>query len=136
MIIQRVYYWFFNHTRTTSSGTGRKDLLRLTANSRKLQLVQAYSRLYYEKKVKDTVDVRYKEHLETTAKHEQLSRVAFSANVTKEFFDAETEEVKQEVEKYRDRLLSGGTIKLDDTADGKDAIDEEAQQLMNKQMQL
>jgi hypothetical protein len=136
MITQRVYYWFFNHTRTMSSGTGRKDLLRLTAKSRKLQLVQAYSRLYYEKKVKDTVDVRYKEHLETTAKHEQLSRVAFSANVTKEFFDAETEEVKQEVEKYRDKVLSGGTIKLDDTADGEDAVDEESQQLMNKQMQL
>jgi hypothetical protein len=135
MIIQRVYYWFFNHTHTTSSGTGRKDLLRLTANSRRLQLVQAYSRLYYEKKVKDTVDVRYKEYLETTAKHEQLSRVAFSANVMKEFFDAETEEVKQEVEKYRDKVLSGNTIKFDDTADGKDAINKEAQQSLNKQMQ-
>jgi hypothetical protein len=86
--------------------------------------------------MKDTVDVRYKEHLETTAKDDQLSRVAFSANVTKEFFDVETEEVKQEVEKYRDKVLSGGIINLDDTADGEDAVDEESQQLMNKQMQL
>jgi hypothetical protein len=41
--------------------------------------------------------------------------------------------VKQEVKKYRDKVLSGNTIKLD--ADGKDAIDKEAQQSMNKQMQ-
>jgi hypothetical protein len=136
IIIQRIYYWFFNHTRSTSSGTGRKDLLRLTANSRKLQPVQAYSRLYYDTKVKDTVNARYKEYIETTAKPEQLSRIVFAANITKEFFEAETEEVKQEVDIYRERLFSGGTIKLDGTSDGNDIIDEEAQQLMNKNMQL
>jgi uncharacterized protein YbaR (Trm112 family) len=80
--------------------------------------------------VKDTVDTRYKEYIETTAKHEQLSRIVFAANITKEFFDTETEEVKQEVEIYREKLSSGGTIKLDGTADGDDTIDEEAQQSM------
>jgi len=65
-----------------------------------LQPFQAYSRLYYETKLKAIINEKLKEHTESVPKEEQKTRFVFLTALTKELFDAETDEVKKEVEAF------------------------------------
>lgn len=99
--------WFKNHSRASaSSGEGRRSLLDLRAKRhRKLSLLQAYSKLYYDSKVKSIVEERWKEeHVDYMRKNPNLTASAripplkFRNEVTQEMLDDESAEVKREVE--------------------------------------
>ena len=99
--------WFKNHSRASaSSGEGRRSLLDLRAKRhRKLSLLQAYSKLYYDSKVKLIVEERWKEeHVDYMRKNPNLTASAripplkFRNEVTQEMLDDESAEVKREVE--------------------------------------
>jgi len=83
--------------------------------SRVLQPFQAYSQLYYEPKLKSIIDERYEKHLKAVPIPKQKSVFAFRAAETKALYDAETDEVKQEVEEYRQRKVTDMATKIEDT---------------------
>jgi hypothetical protein len=123
---QQIYWWYFNHTRSTTSGTDSRSVLKL-AGSRVLQPYQAYSHLYYESKLKTIIEERYKEHLEVVPTKDQQSAFVFRTAETKALFDAETDEVKQEVEEYRQKKVEDVAIKIEDLIEDTDAQDVSSQ---------
>lgn len=131
-----MYWWFFNHTRASSSGSDSRNLLKLSTKNRTLQGFQAYSRLYYETKLKDVIDKEYKVHTETVPKEEQKTRFAFAAALTKTLLDSESDEVKAEVEAYRKKESTSKEIKLeDDSDDDDDPEKQDERDERNRQMQ-
>jgi hypothetical protein len=135
LYLQRVYWWFHNHTRGSSGGTDARNTLKLSTKSRTLQPFQAYSRLYYEIKLKDVINVEFEEHTKTVPKHEQKTRFVFSTALTKTLYEAETEEVKKEVEVYRKKQTSSCAIKLEEDEGEDDPMDEDELDERNQQMQ-
>jgi hypothetical protein len=99
--------------------------------SRVLQSYQAYSQLYYETKLKPVIDKKYHDYLETVPPKDQKSAFAFRAAETKRLFDAETDEVKKQVEEYRKMKVSDMAIKIDNT----DVQDEASQAELATAMQ-
>src|SRR5258708_6054740 len=87
---QRVYWWFFNHSRASTSGMDTRGTLKLSAKSKVLQPYQAYSQLYYNSKLKPVIDEMYQEHLESMPIADQKTRFVFTATATKELYEAET----------------------------------------------
>jgi hypothetical protein len=116
-----------------TSGTGRKDILRLT-KSRMLQPTQAYSRLYYNSKLKEIVDKEYKEHTDNTPKDQQEQRVAFTAKLLEKLLNEETDEVRAEVEAYRKKRILGAAITFDDN-NSENSMKKEEEKERNKKMQ-
>ena len=118
------------------SGTDSRGVLKLTSKTR-LQPFQAYSRLYYDEKLKPIVDEKYKEHIESVPKAQQKSRFAFSAALTRELFDAESEEVKNKVEVYRKSQSLLCALKLEEDEGEEEDLDEasELNEERNRQMQ-
>jgi len=100
-----------------------------------LQPFQAYSKLYYDTKLKDIVDTRFSEYTETVPIHEQMTRFVSGAALTKRLYKAETEEVKKKVEVFRAKLASSGTIKLEEEEGEDSAMDIAALDKRNRQMQ-
>jgi hypothetical protein len=83
---------------------------------RKLSSLQAYTRLFYKKKLKAVVDPKW---LELIAENPALKRkrgekLRHRNTVIREVFDVETDEVKEEVEKRRKE----GIFSDDDIDDG------------------
>jgi zona occludens toxin (predicted ATPase) len=101
----------------------------------KLQPYQAYWQLYQESKLKIIVDTRYNDHVKNTLKEKQETWIGFTTKVVKELFEAESAEVKEEVEEYREKQVTSGVIKLEDDEDAGKAMDGDAQQVMNDKMQ-
>jgi hypothetical protein len=133
--LQRVYWWFHNHTRTSTSGTDARNTLKLSTTTRVRQPYQAYSKLYYETKLKDIIDEKYKEHIDTTPKAEQKGRFAFTSALTKSFYDAETDEIKNEVEIFRKKQVAMNTIKLEEGSETDEKMDAASLEERNRQMQ-
>ena len=101
--------------------------------SRHLQAFQAYSQLYYESKLKPIVEKNYKEHLENVPSDEQKTAFAFRTAEIKRLLEAESEDVKREVEEYRKKRMnmSDMAIKIEDTEEN----DEASQAELTKRMQ-
>jgi len=116
LIHQRLAQWFNNHTRATSSGNRRRKLLDLSAKkTKKRQSWQAYSRLYWETKLKEKVQdkwVAYKKTMTEKAAAENTepptfpdgAPLTFRNPVVQRLFAAESAEVKDEVERYRNGM--------------------------------
>jgi hypothetical protein len=85
--------------------------------SRKLHITQAYSRLYYEDKLKAIINEHWLTHLKSHPEDasKKGSTLAFRNKIVKELYDAEPAEVKAEVKKRRDEGFSDG-----DDEDGDD----------------
>lgn len=108
--IQRVFYWFHNHTRGSSSGTGKRGVLKLQTKTKLLQPWQAYQSLFYRSKLKPIIDQAwedYKSSLAVGTKPDK-SRFLFMNEKVQEMFAAETEEVRELVEAHRLKLKEGG----------------------------
>lgn len=105
-------------------------MLNLTAppkKSRRLQAWQAYSQLYYEDRVKATADRRW----ETLLEEKELglitdmpNRLTFHRQMIMEFFEKESEEVKEEVEKYRQSESVNENSLSEDEGDSDDDDDD------------
>jgi hypothetical protein len=105
-IPQRVFYWFHNNTRTSSSGTGKRGLLKIKSKTRLPKEWQAYQTLYYKTKLKPLVDVAWAAYLATVPADTKPAKTRFAImnEVVQKTFAEETEEVKKEVEEYRRKL--------------------------------
>jgi hypothetical protein len=85
--------------------------------------------------LKIIVDTRYNNHVKNTLKEKQEMRISFTTKVVKELFEAESAEVKEVVEEYWEKQVTSGVIKLEDDEDTGEAMDGDAQQVMNDKMQ-
>jgi hypothetical protein len=111
------------------------DLLGKKAPSRKMSLGQAYSALYYEERVKDHIPGRWPAErqrlIESKGKdYGATAPVWFRNIVAKELYDDESEDVKEEVKKYRATVISGEVVEeIAAVDDGQEADDEEKNRL-------
>ncbi|KAG6825567.1 hypothetical protein H0H92_003238 [Tricholoma furcatifolium] len=97
---KRLFEWFHNHSRSTSSGTSKRSALKLTP-MRPLQGWQAFQRIYFDD-LKDELDEEYKEYLQslpTDAKPK--SKLVWSMPILMERLEKAPQSVKDEVEMYR-----------------------------------
>ena len=85
--------------------------------------------------MKPIVKARYQEHIDQTPMDQREKRVAFAANITKELLEAETDEVKAQVEAYREKHYANGSIKLSDDGSDETITGEDEEQERNEQMQ-
>jgi hypothetical protein len=87
----------------------RKPLLAFGSKKpKKLPAFQVYSKLYYDEKIKDILMERWRNerHLEDEYDTENPAArptIKFQNKVTRELYDAESQEVKENVEKHRSR---------------------------------
>lgn len=103
----------------------RKPLNLTKRTTRKLSSLHAYSRLYYKEKLKVIVDARWEQHIaENPVLKNRRGEVLRHRNaVIREVFNAETDEIKEEVEKRREEgFFSEEEIDPDDD-DGIDSIE-------------
>ena len=126
--------WFNNHSRETSSGENRKKLLNFeTKKKRKLALWQAYSQLYYDDKVKPSVESEWptrrarllQENVAGDKEPPLAAPLWFRTEITKALFELESQALKDEVEMHR---ADGG----DDEGDPPSACDDETAQRVAK----
>jgi len=107
----------------------KKPLILIKRQTRKLSSLHAYSRIYYYKKLKPIVDADWTQYL---AENPQLEKDDLRKEslrrrnlILKNLFDAETDEVKAEVEKKReDGLFSEDEDTEPDDDDLVDAIEQ------------
>jgi CRISPR/Cas system-associated exonuclease Cas4 (RecB family) len=98
----------FNHSRSSTSGTGRKKVLNLNGKQKeKLQPFQVYSQLYYESKWKATLDAEYQVYKQTEPEPGKKLKQPFqySMDRLRELYEAETQEIKNEVEERRKQMV-------------------------------
>ena len=130
---QRIKEWFNNHTRESYRAGKNRAILNLTVKkAKRLPLYQAYSQLHYDTRIKEVVHTEWPTEraciLEQKADGEDVkdppetAPLWFRNKIIKSEFDAETDEVKGEVEKYRQSLLGGsGGEPLDAGVDAEEA---------------
>lgn len=105
-----------------------KVLVLQKKKGKRLQPTQAYSRLYYEEKLKEIIAQRWAGHVAMQEDGDAKSKgptLPFRNKVIKELYESESAEVKAEVEKHRD-AESEDEPDVDDF-DDKDIDKEEAQ---------
>jgi ribosomal protein L13E len=104
---QKIKVWFNNHGRETSGKSKNAKLLDLSSRpkkTKKLQSWQAYSRLYFDDRVKSTFHEHLKVHrmeFEAGTISEVPKQLAVLRKVTTEILEGESDEVKAEVERYQ-----------------------------------
>jgi hypothetical protein len=116
---QRIKQWYNNHTRgdTSAPGEHRRVLDLNTKPKRQLLDWQIYSTLYYKDKLKDLIQTEWQsKYLEDHPDHDLETAIptapmAYRNEKTREYFEAETEEVKKQVKESR---------KTDQSASGED----------------
>jgi hypothetical protein len=102
----------------------RKSLLAFSKSKKpkRLPAFQVFSQLYYDEKIKDILMDRWvrERHLEKDYDAEKPGArptLKFQNKVTREIYEAESQEVKEEVEKYRNREIESSS----DEEEGDDA---------------
>lgn len=134
MLRQRIKSWFGNHARSTSKTSGSRDVLDLRERKpKKRTVVQAYQRLYNETKIKPLVTERWNAKHEYEKTHPPIPPalplpkyppVNFRNDIAKELYEAESDEVKAQVEEFRDNPHATVDDSEDDEDDSVDDIDE------------
>ena len=124
---QGILQWYNNHTHRTSTGDGkRKKILDLRGKRhRKLADWQAYSRLYYNDRIKDVVDREWeaktkafmKSHAEGDESAVPVLTMVFHNKITRRIFAGESAEIKAECEKYHDQEAMGGAADVEINAE-------------------
>lgn len=102
--MKHIKQWFNNHTRAGGASETRVKVLDLMGRKpKKLQSTQAYSRLYYEKKLKSTIADAWAKHiLEVPADRLRRPNLRFRNKVIKDMWLQEPADVQEEVEQYRE----------------------------------
>ena len=110
-----MFYWFHNNTRTSSSASRKRSLLKINVKSKTLRAWQAYQSLYYQTKLKPIVDAAYKAYLETVPPDTKPEKTCFAImnQVVQKAFAEEMEEVKAEVEEYRQKVKEVSEVDTD-----------------------
>jgi hypothetical protein len=111
---QRVKFWFHNHTRGSSSGTGARGLLKLGPSTKNVQPWQAYLNKFQHTKLKDKIDDAWQQHLSEVPEGEKSEKTLFEIRnkLAQKLYAAETAEVKEEVEGHR-KAMRDNNVDLD-----------------------
>jgi hypothetical protein len=107
--LQRIMFWFHNHTRSTTSGTGKRAVLDLKGKRKLAAPWQAYQSLYYEKKLKALVESAWQEYLSSVPEGSTPKKTRFVVKneLIQRLYAQESDEVKEEVEEYRQKMRLG-----------------------------
>lgn len=99
-------YWFHNHTRGSSSGTGTRGVLKLSNIPKLLQPWQAYQNKFYETKLKHIVEESWSLYSGQFPKGQKPEKTLFEFRnqLVQKLYREETDEIKQEVEEHRQAL--------------------------------
>lgn len=128
-----------NHSRASArGGEGRRWILDLSGKkTKKLPTWQAYSKLFYDTKIKDQVRRRWKAYylsknpgFDPIANPTPPPPLKFLNMVTKELYEQESAEVKDEVE--RSRVTDGRSTSVVADADGEDELSTKEQEKKTK----
>ena len=105
-------YWFHNHTRPTSFGSGVRGVLKLSAMPKLAQPWQAYLNKFQETKLKDSIDLAWKYHLLQVADGDAPTKTKFEVwnSVAQRLYQQESDEVKQEVEEHHKNMRYSGDV--------------------------
>ncbi|KAJ8474938.1 hypothetical protein ONZ51_g6876 [Trametes cubensis] len=112
-----VYWWFWNRRGSSNGTTGKrskgekkaKTVLDLTKKiKKKVQPYQAYWSLK-GKAVTPIVKQAYKDYQKSVPEDQQVEEFAFNTQKVREMYEAETDEVKAEVEAHRRKLVEGSS---------------------------
>lgn len=126
---QRIKAWYGNHTRGANVSKSRKVINLQKKKQKKLQPAQAYSRLFYEERLKVIIDKHWVAHIalnpEDSTKNQKPS-LQFRNKIIKELYDSESTEIKERVEAYRDEFLED-EVKAEEDLDDEEVDKEEAQ---------
>jgi hypothetical protein len=127
--------WVNNHTRSTSSGEGKQKLLDLSGKKgRRWQPYQAYSHLYYNKKLRQIIVDGYIEYLAGVPNEEPDSMFKYRNRELRVLLDKETDEVKAEVGALCERSV---TVKEEAELKAlmeENLSDEDARNLLRKRL--
>ena len=105
---QQVKFWFHNHTRGSSSGTGTRGVLKLGPGPKLVQPWQAYLNMFQHTKLKDKIDDAWNEHLIEVPEDQKNPKKLFGIRnkVAQKMYATETSDVKKEVELRRREMMS------------------------------
>jgi hypothetical protein len=108
MSSQRLKQWINNHTRKTLSGEGKLKLLDLSSKgTRRWQPYQAYSRLYYDAKLRPIITNAYIEYCKGLPDSEvPVSLFIFRNRELRAMLENETSKVKEEVAELCEKSLT------------------------------
>lgn len=132
---QQVSAWLNNHSGTRNQKTGGlKKVTKVTFRGllrgkleqkrrQKLQPVQAYSELYYTSKWKETVDTEWEEKLKIEPGLQKKDMLAYRNKRMSQFLLDESDDVKAEVDHYRNALPKEGADKPSMLLPGEDELD-------------
>lgn len=100
---QRIFEWFHNHTRATSSGTGKCAVLKIT-RTRKLHPWQAFQKLFYDDQMKRDVDAAFATHLEGVESGKKAkTQFNIMTEMMKQRYENTSKEIKDQCEAYRQK---------------------------------
>ena len=123
--IQRIKQWYNNHSRGGASRTGqRRKILDLGKAKKQMPQWQIYSALYYKAKLKDLIHAKWETYYRKEnpdydpTKDVPKITLSFVNERVREYFEAETAEVKEEVRQkaeveQQDVLQDGENGELD-----------------------
>lgn len=102
-------YWFHNHTRGSSSGTGTQGVLKLSAVPKLVQSWQAYQNKYYDSTLRPKVEEAWKQYLSEIPEGQKSPKTLFEFRnqLVQKFYEDETDDVKREVEEHRLAMKAG-----------------------------
>ncbi|KAH8094961.1 hypothetical protein DFH11DRAFT_1555174 [Phellopilus nigrolimitatus] len=136
LMSKRIRAWFNNHTGTRGDKTRlqtrnvRESLQRMLSGKspkkkQKLQLTQAYSDIYWEKKLKTIIDDGWKleRAMDSTLGHKDF--IKYMNGRIRELYAAESPEVQAEVEAHRDALTANVAYDEDEARPGDELLDKE-----------
>jgi hypothetical protein len=124
--------WLKNHSRASaSSGEGRRSILDLrTRKTRKLSVQQAYSKLFYESKLKKIVQEHWKA---AHPPNEPLPppTLKFRNSVMQNLFNDEPQDIKDKVNAERDQSGQEESIEPDGDDPELDQDEDEVRRIKN-----
>jgi hypothetical protein len=90
---------------------------------KKLAAYQAYSHLFFDEKIKNVLEARWlaERHLEKDFEEDnpkEKPSIRFQNKVTRELYELETDDVKEEVEEYRKREADKNDTSEEDSEEG------------------
>ncbi|KAG6807869.1 hypothetical protein H0H92_006161 [Tricholoma furcatifolium] len=116
---KRIFEWFHNHTRSTTSGTGKRSALKL-GPKRPMQAWQAFGKMMDEDE-KDELEAEYLEYVKSVdLDTKPMTKLTWSMSVLKQRLKDASQQVKDEVEEFR---LKGVGNDDERNAGYQDAID-------------
>ncbi|TEB22265.1 hypothetical protein FA13DRAFT_1716191 [Coprinellus micaceus] len=115
-VLSRVSAWFPNHSHphgdtdtVTNSSSGSRQVIQVTPKRIMLEW-QAYMKLYWDSKIKSSFEQAWAEHANAIAQgtaDPTTTRLSIQIAVAKDLFSKESDEVKNEVDDYRQKVIKG-----------------------------